>query len=125
MSNRRDRRNADPKIQEKREQIKQTSILGNAVDIGGYQPPGMADAGGYGVPSIGARPAGGTSPAVNPFIIPKTTGLGITTQTFPSNYFQEWNLTTWRQACDQAIKQGYTMQLAAVGSVGEQPRPGW
>lgn len=83
---------------------------------GGGFTVGEPGAGGYGVPLPGAVPATGQGPASNPFIQPKSTGLTHVSQTYLSNYFVEWNLSTWRFACDQAIKQGYTMSYATLTS---------
>ncbi len=71
-------------------------------------------AGGYGVNQRGAKPAVGTSPAVNPFVIPKASGLTQTSNVYPSQYFVNWDITTWRFACDQAIKQGYAIAYATL-----------
>lgn len=81
---------------------------------GGTLNPGAPGAGGYGVPLPGAKPATGQGPASNPFIQPKSTGLTHVSQTYLSNYFVEWNLSTHRYACDQAMKQGYTLSLATL-----------
>jgi hypothetical protein len=123
---RRDRRNADPKVQERRTQLAtagETSAPFSNVPLiaptsRGYGVPsgGAQDGGGYGVGTDGAKPASGQSPYANPFIIPKATGLNIISQTFPSNYYVEWNLSTWRAACDQCIKMGYSMSYATLVS---------
>jgi len=129
---RRDRRNKDPEVLKRREQLatEKMAITGGNISApfnsvpqaptpsGGYgnNIGGQGqDGGGYGVPS-GPHivPATGTGPSQNPFIIPKSTGLNIVSQTFPSNYYVDWNLTTWRQACDQAIQMGYTMSYATM-----------
>lgn len=81
---------------------------------GGPMGGGAWDAGGYGVGLPSAVPATGQGPAANPFYIPKATGLNVMSQTYPSNYYVEWNITTWRYACDQAIKMGYTMSYATL-----------
>lgn len=90
------------------------SPLGGPAVVGGGK--GSGGGAGWGQPSKGARPATGTAPPQNPFIIPKPAGLNIFSQTFPSNYYVEWNLATWRAACDQAVKQGYTMSYATLVS---------
>lgn len=72
------------------------------------------DAGGWGVGLPGAKPATGQGPSSNPFILPKQTGLTTISQTYPSNYFQSWDITSWRLACDQAMNQGYALQLATM-----------
>jgi hypothetical protein len=71
---------------------------------------------GYGIGNSKNRPASGQNPHVNPFMIPKATGLNVISNTFPSNYYVEWNLGTWRQACDQAMKMGYPISYAALTS---------
>lgn len=111
--NRKERRNNDPKVQQRKEIY---SILGDVINSGGYQNPGAKGAGGWGIGEKGAKPATGTNPTVNPFLIPKSAGLNITSQTFPSNYYVDWNLSTWRSSCDQAIKMGYTMGYATLVS---------
>lgn len=112
---RRDRRAQDPQVQERKEKHTQAAALGDIVG-GAGAPVGKGNSGGWGVGSPDAKPATGQQPAVNPFIIPKAAGLTITSQTFPSNYYVEWNLSTWRAACDQAIKMGYTMAYATLVS---------
>lgn len=69
---------------------------------------------GYGEGLKGSRPASGQSPSVNPFMLPKTVGLTSTTQMYPSNYWVEWDLSSWRSACDQAINQGFPYSYAAL-----------
>ena len=70
--------------------------------------------GGYGLPNRSNKPATGTHPTVNPFLLPKSSGLNVTTQMFPNNYFVEWDITSWRAACDQAIKMGFPVSYAAL-----------
>jgi len=70
--------------------------------------------GGYGDGNKISRPASGMAPGVNPFMIPKSSGLNIITQAFPDNYYVEWDLSTWRAACDQAQKMGYPISYAAL-----------
>ncbi len=72
--------------------------------------------GGYGQGNKTSKPATGTHPAVNPFIIPKQSGLNYITQMFPNNYYVEWDLSSWRAACDQAIKMGFPVSYAALVS---------
>jgi len=72
--------------------------------------------GGYGQGNKVSKPATGTQPGVNPFIIPKQSGLNYTTQMFPNNYYVEWDLSSWRAACDQAIKMGFPVSYAALTS---------
>lgn len=90
---------------------------------GGGFNPGAVGAGGYGVPQPGAKPATGDGPASNPFIQPKATGLTHISQTYLSNYFVEWNIETWRYACDQCIKQGYSMSYATLTSWAFESSP--
>lgn len=71
-------------------------------------------AGGWAVSDPGAKPATGNWPAVNPWLIPKSSGLNITSQTYPSNYYVEWDLSTWRVACDRVMKQGFTPDYATM-----------
>lgn len=96
--NRRQRRANDPSIQQKKEVYK------------------LSNAGGYGVTMPNAAPATGMRPQVNPFMVPKKSGLNVFSQTFPNVYYVEWNLTTWRQACEQAIRMGYPISYAALTS---------
>ena len=108
---RRERRNNDPKIIEKREQFG-SNILPSP--LSGSKSGG--NGGGWGQGTPGAKPATGQTPDVNPFIIPKAAGLNVFSQTYPSNYFVEWNLSTWRYACDQCMKMGYTLSYATLVS---------
>lgn len=78
------------------------------------QKGGGVQGGGYGQGLRKSEPAGGTTPSVNPFVIPKAVGLNQISQAYPSNYFVEWNLSTWRFACDQAVKQGYCLSYATL-----------
>jgi hypothetical protein len=70
--------------------------------------------GGYGDGNRVSRPASGNHPGVNPFMIPKATGLNLISQMFPDNYWVEWDLSTWRTACDQAQKMGYPISYASL-----------
>jgi len=72
--------------------------------------------GGYGQGNKVSKPATGQQPAVNPFIIPKQAGLNWISQMFPNNYYVEWDLSSWRAACDQAIKMGFPVSYAALVS---------
>lgn len=118
--NRKDRRAHDKFVQEKKELHLAQSIFGDTPGMGGgkiFNPRASArDAGGYGNNMPGSKPAGGDKPPANPFMTPKPAGLTITSQTYPSNYYVEWNLSTWRYACDQAIKFGYTTSIATLYS---------
>lgn len=78
------------------------------------QSVNLVNGGGYGLGLPNAKPAQGQNPTVNPVMQPKQGGLNISTQVFPSNYYQEWNLTTWRGACEQAMRMGYPIQYAAM-----------
>lgn len=99
---RRQRRQNDPAIQAKREDFNaRIGITRNS-------------SGGWGLGDAKSIPATGQTPRVNPFMLPKKAGLNVYSQTFPSNYYVEWNLSTWRQSCDQAIKQGYTMSYSTM-----------
>jgi hypothetical protein len=71
---------------------------------------------GYGSGLPNARPAQGQRPSVNPFMIPKSTGLTHLSKMYPSNYYVEWDLSTWRLACDQVMRQGLTVSYAALTS---------
>jgi hypothetical protein len=88
------------------------NIFGNPAASGGNKGGG----GGYGLGNKSTTPASGTQPAVNPFIIPKASGLNTISQTFPNNYYVEWNLSTWRSACDQCIRMGYATSYAVLVS---------
>lgn len=116
---RRDRRANDPEIQAKKE--KYTSPLGGsgAISI----KSGTGPSGGWGVGNTKSQPASGTAPTANPFMQPKPAGLNVISQTFPSNYYVEWNLSTWRYACDQAIKMGYCISYATLVSWAFESSP--
>jgi len=70
--------------------------------------------GGYGVGSSKSKPATGMNPASNPFMLPKETGLGLISQFYPPNYFQEWDISRCRMAYDKAMKQGFTNDLGTL-----------
>ena len=70
--------------------------------------------GGYGQGNSNAKPATGNQPGVNPFMIPKKSGLNIITSLFPDNYYTIWDLGSWRAACDQAQKMGYPVSYATL-----------
>lgn len=70
--------------------------------------------GGYGDGNRTSKPASGGRPGVNPFMLPKATGLNLISQMFPDNYWVEWDLSTWRTACDQAQKMGYPIAYASL-----------
>lgn len=113
---RRDRRAQDPEVQARKEQFeKNSSVLGDIPSMtGGVWDKGQG--GGWGLGNPDAKPATGSAPAVNPFMIPKAAGLTITSQTYPNNYYVEWNLSTWRAVCDQVVKMGYTYPYATLVS---------
>jgi hypothetical protein len=69
--------------------------------------------GGYGTVQKGAKTASG-NPMVNPFVIPKQSGLTQGSWVYPSYYYQTWDILAWRNACDQAIKMGYTESYATL-----------
>lgn len=119
MSNRRDRRANDPEVQAKKQQFEQNASGGPLGDIPSmtgsvWQQGGQG--GGWGLGNPNAKPATGQQPSVNPFMIPKAAGLTITSQTYPNNYYVEWNLSTWRAVCDQVVKMGYTYPYATLVS---------
>jgi hypothetical protein len=74
----------------------------------------LATGGGYGDGNQRSKPASGNLPAVNPFMLPKASGLNIISQLYPDNYYVEWDLTTWRVACDQAQKMGFPVSYATL-----------
>lgn len=71
--------------------------------------------GGFGTVQPGTRTATG-SPLVNPFFIPKQSGQNIGSWVYPSQYIRQWDTTLVREACDQAIKMGYTQAYATLTS---------
>jgi hypothetical protein len=79
--------------------------------------------GGYGDGNKISRPASGNTPGVNPFMMPKQSGLNVISQMFPDNYWVEWDLSTWRTACDQAQKMGYPISYAALVSWAFEASP--
>lgn len=79
--------------------------------------------GGWAVGGRDANPASGSYPAVNPFLIPKQAGLNVISQTYPSNYFVEWDLATWRIACDRVMKMGFTPDYATLTSWAFESSP--
>lgn len=102
-------------------QVKAThgNILGDVVNTGGFNQPmptNKGGGGGWGLGDKNAQPAGGTFPTVNPVMQPKAAGLTLTSQTFPSNYYIEWNLSTWRHVCEQVVRMGYCMGYATMVS---------
>lgn len=117
---RKDRRNNDPEIQKRREQFASNGGGGIFGQLPLSNTPTGAtqggNSGGWGLGNKENTPASGQMPAVNPFIVPKAAGVNVISQAFPSNYYVEWNLSTWRSACDQAIKMGNTTSYATLVS---------
>lgn len=111
---RRDRRANDPEVQARKEKLAKGGGGAPFSNLPMISKPGSGDGGGWGVGSEDAKPATGHQPTVSPFITPKAAGLTNISQTFPSNFYVEWNLSTWRYACDQVIKMGQTMSYAAL-----------
>ena len=109
---RRERRNNDPEIQKKREQF--SSVLAGPLSMIPSNSGGSG--GGWGNGQQNGKLAQGQSPSANPFIIPKSAGLNVFSQTFPSNYFVEFNLSSWRSASDKVTLQGYTMDWATLST---------
>lgn len=109
--NRRERRAKDPNVNIRKD--KYLNSKGDKIGSGSSNSKNSSG-GGWGLGNPNSIPATGQRPTINPFAIPKSAGLTITSQTFPSNYFVEWNLATWRAACDQAVKMGYTMSYATL-----------
>ena len=111
---RRERRASDPEIQKKRETLGiQPGVTAQQYGFGmpiNTTTPG----GGYGIGNPGAMPASGQQPMVNPFMIPKDSGLSVISKTFPNNYYTAWDLSAWRAACEQAIRMGYPVSWAAM-----------
>lgn len=113
---RKDRRARD------RQQLASNDFIGGLPVIGG--PAGGApNPGGWGIGGPDARPANAGPVRVDPYRQPKSAGINIMTQAFSSNYFLEWNTTTWRFACDQAINTGQTMSIATLYTWAYQSSP--
>lgn len=123
--NRKERRSQDPIIQTKNaEFLGGAGAAGNAningplgVAVGnGFinNPPKSDGTGGWGVAGKKSKPAGGTTPLVNPFNPIKGAGLTNVSQTFPSNFFLEWDLSLWRTAIDRTINLGDPTLLATL-----------
>lgn len=103
-------------LQREAEKHEAGSSLGDIIGAQGATGPAPGGGGGWGLGEKGAVPATGSQPQVNPFILPKPAGLTVTSQTFPSNYYVEWNLSTWRAACDQCTRMGYPLSYATLVS---------
>ena len=132
MSNRRDRRKNDPAVQRRREQLAagkpsfsipvtpangvQGQQPGNIIGFPPLTGPlqGSDSSGGYGMPEVINKPASGSQPKQNPFIIPKSTGLNIVSQSFPNQYYVDWSPEMWRMACNQCTQQGWPISIAAM-----------
>lgn len=116
--NRRDRRANNPEVQKRKEEFQQNAsgVLGDIPSMTGSVWDKGGQGGGWGLGNPNAKPATGQQPSVNPFMIPKAAGLTITSQTYPNNYYVEWNLSTWRAVCDQVVKMGYTYPYATLVS---------
>jgi hypothetical protein len=112
--NRREKRAQDPEIR-RRAEIRKLGVSGGFNPSAFPSLPQGGGGGGFGLPAISnPRQATGDKVKVNPFIIPKSSGLSVISQSFPSNYFVEWTLSSWRAACDQAQKMGYPISYAVL-----------
>lgn len=135
---RKTRRLSDPDIQKKAQDYLATisgkgpnvpSSSGGAILAGplattpnvASNPP--TQGGGWGLGGDNAKAASGRPPAVNPFLTPKSSGLNVISQTYPSNYFVEWNLSTHRVAADRVITQGWTPDWATLVTWAFQSSP--
>jgi len=77
--------------------------------------PGKGGGGGWGLPGDAkADTATGQQPAVNPFVLPKASGINQVSQVFPTNFYIEWTLSGWRNACDTAMNMGYALNYATL-----------
>jgi hypothetical protein len=76
----------------------------------------FASNGGYGTGNNNSQVATGNKPGVSPFMIPKQVGLNIISKHFPDNYYVDWSPESWRQACDQAQKQGLPVSYSALAN---------
>lgn len=99
---------------------RKTTNLANQGPFGGIGQTGGVSGqgkggGGFGTVQPGTKTATG-NPLVNPFFIPKQSGQNIGSWVYPSQYIVEWDITRAREACDQAIKMGYTQQYATLTS---------
>lgn len=86
--------------------------LGGTMGFGNVTGKGKGG-GGFGTVQPGAKTATG-SPIVNPFFIPKQSGQNVGSWVYPSQYLQDWDVTRWREACNNAIEMGYTQQYATI-----------
>ena len=113
--NRKERRAA--KAQEALQAAGNTGSIFGLLPVSGAGPGRPEGGGGYGLPgSPTAKPATGQTPQVNPFVLPKATGINQISQMFPSSYYVEWNVSSWRAACDQCLNQGYPLSYATLTS---------
>lgn len=88
--------------------------FGNTTGFGNITGNGKGG-GGFGTVQPGTRTATG-SPIVNPFFIPKQSGLNVGSWVYPSQYLVPWDTTRVRLACDQVTKMGYTQDYATLTS---------
>lgn len=109
--NRKARRLEDKRVQERRQQFAAGS--GSIIGSNGGTA-GKGSSGGWGNGNLKQTPASGQQPAVNPFLLPKTAGLNVTSQVYPSYYYVEWDMSSWRAACDQAVNMGYPLSYATL-----------
>jgi hypothetical protein len=99
---------------------RKTTNLANQGPFGGIGQTGSTSGqgkggGGFGTTQPGTKTATG-QPLVNPFLIPKQSGQNIGSWVYPSQYLRPWDVSLVREACDQAIKMGYTQQYATLTS---------
>lgn len=95
--------------------VKKTTLSQIGNPTGTNIAKGTSGGGGYGTVQPGTKTATG-SPRVNPFLIPKYSGQNVGSWVYPSQYIRSWDTTSWREACDQAIKMGYTQSYATLTS---------
>lgn len=98
---------------------RKSTKLGNQGPFGNVIGAGITGnakgGGGFGTVQPGTKTATG-SPMVNPFFIPKQSGQNVGSWVYPSMYYIDWSVSRWREACDQAIKMGYTQSYATLTS---------
>jgi hypothetical protein len=115
--NRKERRAfaAEAKKQVKLAGPNQTGAIIGALPLQAPINPNAGGGGGWGLPGDkGAQPATGTAPAVNPFVLPKAAGISQISQVFPTNFYIEWTLSGWRNACDTAMNMGYALNYSTL-----------
>lgn len=71
-------------------------------------------ASGWGNPQQTGQPANATPPQVNPFLIPKASGLTVYNQSYPQNFLRTWDITNWRMACDQVLRMGLAINYGTM-----------